>query len=57
MRCLHCWKSMTLITPKTQTILIKTKDAPKIHIVDFKKIQEEKQKKMNASRAFLFKTE
>ena len=57
MRCLHCLKSMTLITPKSQTILVKTKDAPKIHIVDFKKIQEEKQKKNESSRVFIFKSE
>jgi hypothetical protein len=48
---------MTLITPKSQTILVKTKDAPKIHIVDFKKIQEEKQKKNESSRVFIFKSE
>ena len=48
---------MTVITPKTRTISIKTKDAPKIHIVDFKKLQEQKQKKMNSSKVFLFKTE
>ena len=57
MKCLQCLKSIIGKTSQPQKLLVQVKPAPKIHIVDFKKIQEEKYKKNESSRVFVFKTE
>ena len=55
MRCLQCWKSIRGTISQCQNI--KVKPAPKIHIIDFKKIEEEKNKKNKLSQVFAFKPE
>ena len=52
MRYLYCCKSIKGTCQKLQN---QVKPAPKIHIVDFKKIEEEKHKKNGISRVFIFK--
>lgn len=47
MRYLHCCKSIKGTCQKLQN---QVKPAPKIHFVDFKRIEEEKQKKNGISK-------
>ena len=56
MRYLQCCKSIRGTTTQCQKLQVQVKPAPKIHIVDFKKIEEEKHKKNGLSRVFVFKT-
>ena len=56
MRYLQCCKSIRGTTTQCQKLQVQVKPAPKIHIVDFKKIEEEKHKKNGISRVFVFKT-
>ena len=54
MRYLHCCKS---IKGTCQKLPVQVKPSPKIHIVDFKRIEEEKQKKNGISSVFVFKNQ
>ena len=54
MRYLHCCKS---IKGTFQNLPVQVKPSPKIHIVDFKRIEEEKHKKNGISPVFVFKNE
>lgn len=51
MRYLHYCKSIKGATSRCQKLQNQVKPAPKIHIVDFKRIEEEKQKKNGISNA------
>lgn len=57
MRYLHCYKSIKGATSRCQKLQNQVKPAPKIHIVDFKRIEEEKQKKNGISRLLVFKNQ
>ena len=57
MRCLHCCKSIKGTASQCQKLLDQVKPLPKIHIVDFKKIEEEKHKKNRISPVFVFKNQ
>lgn len=50
MRYLHCCKSIKGATSRCQKLQNQVKPAPKIHIVDFKRIEDEKQKKNGISK-------
>jgi len=57
MRYLICCKSIKGTTSRCQKLQIQVKPSPKIHIVDFKKIEEEKHKKNEKSRVLVFKNQ
>lgn len=54
MRYLICCKSIRGTTSRCQKLV---KPAPKIHIVDFKRIEEEKHKKNEISKVLVFKNQ
>ena len=56
MRCLHCCKSIKGTASQCQKLLDQVKPLPKIHIVDFKKIEEEKHKKIEYLQYLYLKT-
>jgi hypothetical protein len=56
MRYLLCSKSIRGTTSQCQKLQIQVKPPPKIHIVDFKRIEEEKHKKNGISKLLVFKT-
>lgn len=57
MRYLYCCKSIKGTASQCQKLQIQVKPAPKIHIVDFKRIEEEKHKKNEISRLLVFKNQ
>lgn len=46
MRCLHCWKSLRVSTLPKQSDknVVQVKPAPKIHIIDFKKLEDNRKR-------------
>ena len=57
MRFLHCYKSIKGTKSQCQKLLVQVKPAPKIHIVDFKRIEEEKHKRNKISKLLVFKNQ
>jgi hypothetical protein len=57
MRYLVCSKSIIETTSRCQKLQIQVKPPPKIHIVDFKRIEEEKRKKNEISQLLVFKNQ
>jgi hypothetical protein len=57
MRYLHYCKSIKGTTSRCQKLQDQVKPAQKIHFVDFKRIEEEKQKKNGISKAQLISDE
>ena len=57
MRYLICCKFIKESTYRCQNLQNKVKPEPKIHIIDFKKIEEEKHKKNEISRVLVFKNQ
>lgn len=56
MRFLNCYKSIKVTHSQCQKLPVQAKPAPKIHFVDFKRIEQEKHKKNGISKLLVFKT-
>jgi hypothetical protein len=48
MRCLHCWKSLRVssLSKQSDKNVVQIKPAPKIQIIDFKKLEEDNRKRI-----------
>jgi hypothetical protein len=57
MRYLLCCKSVKETASQCKKLQIQVKPAPKIYIVDFKRIEEEKHKKNEISKLLVFKNQ
>jgi hypothetical protein len=57
MRYFVCSKSIIGTTSRCQKLQIQVKPPPKIHFVDFKRIEEEKHKKNGISKLLVFKNQ